>query len=312
MELLRTELRIDFLRYRHLCLTVSGALVLLSLIGFLYPGPRVGLDFGGGAEGEFSFRKPVSTAELRQAVANLGFQEAEVVEVAGKHAQLLVRVGTNSDKAPNTAMNKLAAGVERALADRGPSTLRMEWVGPRASERLRSDALQALLYAVGLIMVYVTFRFDLRFAPGAAAALIHDVIITAGIYTALRKEITLVTVTALLTVVGYSINDTIVIYDRVRENLQRMRDKSLYEVINISTSQTLSRTLITSATTIVSVSGFFIFGTPALRDLAFALCVGFIVGTYSTVYVASSITELVDKRFFRTSAPQKRPAISPR
>jgi preprotein translocase subunit SecF len=148
-------------------------------------------------------------------------------------------------------------------------------------------------------MVYIAFRFDLRFAPGGVIALAHDALITLGIYVVLRKEVTLGTIAAVLTVIGYSINDTIVVYDRIRENMHRMRDASLAQLINVSTSQTLGRTVITSAMGLISILGFFIWGTPLIRDIVFALSVGFLVGTYSSIYVAAPLTEWMDRRFFR-------------
>ena len=148
------------------------------------------------------------------------------------------------------------------------------------------------------IMVYVAFRFDLRYAPGAVLALIHDAVITVGVFILLQKDFNLTIIAALLTIVGYSINDTIVVYDRIRENLGRYRDKSLYEVINISTSQMLSRTVITSGTTLLSVSAFFIWGTSVIKDISFALFIGILVGTYSSIYIAAPVTEWMDRRFF--------------
>ncbi|QQR89658.1 MAG: protein translocase subunit SecF [Myxococcales bacterium] len=196
--------------------------------------------------------------------------------------------------------DKIVDKLQSKLGSRGPEApRRVEWVGPKAGEQLRTAALQSLLYAVAFIMVYVAFRFDLRFAPGGVLAMVHDAIITIGLFVLLRKEINLSTVAALLTIMGYSINDTIVIFDRIRENMQRMRDKSLRELINISTSQMLSRTITTSGTTVLSVSAFFIWGTPVIQDIALAMVIGVVVGTYSSIYIAAPVTEWMDRRFFR-------------
>ncbi|MFW6031568.1 MAG: protein translocase subunit SecF, partial [Myxococcota bacterium] len=168
------------------------------------------------------------------------------------------------------------------LGERGPEApRRVEWVGPKAGEQLRDAAIQSLLYAVAFIMVYVAFRFDLRFAPGGIFALLHDAIITVGIYVLVQKEVSLTTVAAILTIMGYSINDTIVVYDRIRENMSRLREKSMRELINVSSSQMLSRTIVTSGTTLLSVSAFFVWGTPVIQDIAFALFIGILIGTYS-------------------------------
>jgi len=196
--------------------------------------------------------------------------------------------------------DKLVSGLHDKLGDRAPETpLRVEWVGPKAGQQLRDAAMNSILYVIAFIMVYVAFRFDLRFAPGGVLALAHDALVTLGVYVVLQKEVTLGTIAAVLTVVGFSINDTIVVYDRIRENMQRMRDASLAQLINISTSQTLGRTVITSGVALVSISGFFIWGTPLIRDITFALTVGFIVGSYSSIYIAAPLTEWMDRRFFR-------------
>ncbi|KPK56355.1 MAG: hypothetical protein AMS22_01570 [Thiotrichales bacterium SG8_50] len=195
--------------------------------------------------------------------------------------------------------DELIAQLRARFGERAPeSALRVEWVGPKAGEQLRDAAIQSLLYAIAFIMLYVAFRFDLRFAPGGVIAMLHDALITLGIYVLLQKEVNLTTVAALLTIMGYSINDTIVVFDRIRENMVRVRDKSLRELINISTSQTLSRTIITSGTTILSVSAFFFLGTGAIQDIAFALGIGILIGTMSSIFVAAPITELMDRRLF--------------
>jgi preprotein translocase subunit SecF len=196
--------------------------------------------------------------------------------------------------------DKLVQGLRDKLGDRAPERpLRVEWVGPKAGALLRDAAVNAVLYTVAFIMVYIALRFDLRFAPGGVVALAHDALITLGVYVVLRREVTLGTIAAVLTVIGFSINDTIVVYDRIRENMQRMRDASLAHVINVSTSQTLGRTVITSGVALVSILGFFIWGTTLIRDIVFALSVGFLVGTYSSIYVAAPLTEWIDRRFFR-------------
>ncbi len=195
--------------------------------------------------------------------------------------------------------DEMTAELRERFGDRAPEEpLRVEWVGPKAGQQLRDAAIQSLLYAIAFIMLYVAFRFDLRFAPGGVVAMLHDALITLGIYVLVQKEVNLTTVAALLTIMGYSINDTIVVFDRIRENMVRVRDKSLRELINISTSQTLSRTIITSLTTVLSVSAFFFLGTGVIRDIAFALGVGIMIGTLSSIFVAAPITEIMDRRFF--------------
>ena len=194
--------------------------------------------------------------------------------------------------------DELTDQLQAHFGDRAPArALRVEWVGTKAGEQLRDAAIHSLLYAIAF-MLCVAFRFDLRFAPGGVIAMLHDALITLGINVLVQKEVNLTTVAALLTIMGYSINDTIVVFDRIRENMVRVRDKSLRELINISTSQMLSRTIVTSLTTLLSVSAFFFLGTGVIRDIAFALGVGILIGTLSSIFIAAPITEVMDRRLF--------------
>jgi preprotein translocase subunit SecF len=183
--------------------------------------------------------------------------------------------------------------------------LRNEWIGPKAGAQLRDSALKSIAVAFVLIMAYIAFRFDLRFAPGAVLAVAHDAIVTVGFLVLLRKELNLTTVAALLTVVGYSTNDKVVIYDRIRENLRKLRGVKFERLIDVSLSETLSRTIITGGPTIISLLAFFFWGTGALKDFALTLVVGVIVGTYSSLYVAVPFTWWLDERFFSRMRPAK-------
>lgn len=181
---------------------------------------------------------------------------------------------------------------------KGAVKMRSEWVGAKVGEQLRNAGISSILYALIFIMVYIAFRFDLRFAPGAVVALLHDIFITLGIFTVLRIEVTLATVAALLTIVGYSLNDTIVVFDRIRENLAASREVKLLSVINRSLNETLSRTIMTSVTTLLVVVALYVIGwKTSLRDFSFALVIGVIVGTYSSIYVATPVVVWID-RFF--------------
>jgi preprotein translocase subunit SecF len=203
--------------------------------------------------------------------------------------------------------------IERLRAQLGPETvpsdaaLRVEWVGPKAGKQLRDSARNAVAYAIVFIMLYLAFRFDLRFAPGVIIACIHDAMVVIGAFILLHREITLSTISAVLTVVGYSMNDTVVVYDRIRENLGRYRGKSFPDIINMSVSETLSRTLLTSGATLLSVLAFFIYGTGVIKDFMLALVIGIVAGTYSSIYVAAPLTEWIDRRMARRSAGKKKP-----
>lgn len=204
--------------------------------------------------------------------------------------------------------DQLLDGLRSQLgAEKVPDTaLRVEWIGPKAGAQLRKAATNSIAIACFFIMAYIAFRFDLRFAPGGIVALVHDVGIALGAMVIARKEITLSTVAAMLTIVGYSITDTVVVYDRIRENLGKHRTMSFASVINLSISEMFGRTLITSGVTSLSLVAFLVWGTGALKDFAFALLVGILVGTYSSIYIAAPFTEWIDRRFFGASADQKK------
>lgn len=191
--------------------------------------------------------------------------------------------------------------------------LRVEWVGPKAGKLLRDAAFKSIGIAIIFIMAYIAFRFDMRFAPGAIIAMIHDVLIVLGVFVITRKEFTLTTVAALLTIVGYSVNDTVVVYDRIRENLGKHRGKTFIDIINMSVSEVLSRTILTSGTTLLTLASFLVLGTGAIKDFAFAMFLGIIVGTYSSIYIASPLTELIDRRIFGgTKSPGTKPRVQKR
>lgn len=175
------------------------------------------------------------------------------------------------------------------------------WVSPKAGRELREAALRAVLYSIMFIMIFVAFRFDLRFVPGGILALTHDALVTLGFFVITRKEVTISTVAAILTVVGYSMNDTIIVYDRIRENLAKRRTARMLDVINLSVSEMLSRTILTSVTVVLSVAAFVVIGTGVIRDFAWAMVVGVIAGTYSSIYVAAPFTEWIDSRFFHAN-----------
>jgi len=204
--------------------------------------------------------------------------------------------------------DQLLDGLRKSLgADTVPErALRMEWVGPKAGKQLRDSARNAVAISIVFIMLYLAFRFDLRFAPGVVVACIHDAMVVLGVFVLTRKEVTLSTIAAVLTVVGYSMNDTVVVYDRIRENLTKHRGKSFWDVINLSVSETLSRTILTSGFTMLSMVAFFVWGTGVLKDFAFALVVGIIAGTYSSIYVAAPMTEWFDEQLKKSAAKTKK------
>jgi preprotein translocase subunit SecF len=193
-------------------------------------------------------------------------------------------------------MDALRAKLPTASAPK--EALRMEWIGPKAGKQLRDSAIKSILITLVFIMAYVAFRFDLRFAPGGVIALAHDALVTVGVFILLGKELNLTTVAAILTIIGFSVNDTVVIYDRVRENMAKVRGASFPHLINLSTSEMLGRTILTSSTAILVLSCFFIWGTSTLKDFALAMIIGMVLGVYSSVYVALPLTDMFDRLFF--------------
>lgn len=217
-----------------------------------------------------------------------------------KEYRVEVQLKSKGDLLLDELRGKLGADVVPLSADK------VEWVGPRAGKQLRDAAVKSVLFAIIFIMAYVAFRFDLRFAPGGIIALFHDALVVIGVFIILRREITLSTIAAILTIVGYSISDTVIIYDRIRENLNKHRGMTFHEIINLSVSETLSRTILTSGSVLLSVFGMFFWGTGALKDFALALFVGVIAGTYSSIFVAAPMTEWIDRKFFGATATQRK------
>lgn len=256
------------------------------------------------------------TARFRSA-PDLAWVRQRVAQVPG----IQLRPGENNPFVQNERDHKieiqlmsrgdqLVKGLQAALGPKAPDqALRSEWIGPRAGAQLRDSAIKSVAISIIFIMAYVAFRFDLRFAPGGVVALIHDALGMVGILILLGKEIDLTTVAAALTIVGYSVNDTVVIYDRVRENLGKLRGVSFRQLINISTSEMLGRTILTNGTVQISLIAFFIWGTGALKEFALCLTIGMILGTYSSIYVALPMTEWLDRVLFqRVAASGKKSA----
>ena len=246
---------------------------------------------------------------------DLEFIKARITGVKG----IALRAGENNPQLQNARDNKveihlmskgdqLMSGLRKALgAEAVPEqALRTEWIGPRAGAQLRDAAVKSIAISIIFIMAYIAFRFDLRFAPGCVVALIHDAVGTIGIFVLLGKEINLTTVAAALTIVGYSVNDTVIVYDRVRENLGKLRGATFHRLINVSTSEMLGRTILTASTVLFSLLGLFVWGTGELKDFALALTIGVVLGMYSSIYVALPLTEWFETRFFAKMANKKK------
>ena len=246
---------------------------------------------------DFTFKQPVDENALRAAVEKAG---ASVKEVR----TLLAREGQNREYTVITqgTGDKIGQALREKYGHDQVDVVRTDYVGSQVGQELKKDGILALLYAMGIILVYVGFRFDFRFSPGVVIALIHDAIITLGFFVVSRREFNLTSVTAILTIVGYSVNDTIVVYDRIRENAKRFKGKALRDLINLSINEMLGRTILTSGATALSLLGLIIYGVGTIQDFALAMLVGIVSGTYSTWYIASPMTIWIEEHMEQRKA----------
>ena len=275
--------QLDFLGRRRPAMFLSVGLLAVSLLSLAVRGLDFGIDFTGGTLIEVGYPVPAELQPIRQALRGAGFEEA-AVQHFGTVRDVLVRLAPRAELS-RAELSSEVLGVLQA--QEGVELRRVEFVGPQVGEELTEQGGLAMLIALFGILVYVWLRFEYRFALGAIAAIVHDVVITLGFFSVLGIEFDLTVLAAVLAVIGYSLNDTIVVFDRVRENFRRVRRGSTEEVMNRSLNQTLSRTLMTSLTTLLVLAALFILGGELIRGFAAALVVGVVVGTYSSIYVAS-------------------------
>ena len=278
---------VDWMGRRHIAFIISGACVLISLISLMvHGGPRYGVDFTGGSLVEIQTTPPLHADQVRAAVDHAGYSGSEIQELS-RPGQFLIRV--ESKPGNQSPASGIAHAVQTEHSSARVEVLRVETVGPRVGSELRGAAIKAILFAMGLILIYVGIRYDWRYSLGAVVALFHDVFITVGALSITNKEITLTVVAALLTIAGFSINDTIVIFDRIRERSKTLRREPRAKVMNIAVNETLSRTIITSFTVFLTVLSLYLLGGEVIHDFSFAMLVGVVFGTYSSVYVASGL-----------------------
>lgn len=283
----KTRFNIDFMGKRKIGLVVSSLLIILSIASLATEGLTFGIDFTGGTLVEVGYAESVELDTIRSALSTSEFSDA-VIQYFGTANDVLIRIP------PSEGLNnaEISNKILKLLANTGADVQmrRIEFVGPQVGEELKEDGGLAMLYALMGIFIYVALRFQRRFAVGAIAALVHDVLITVGIFSITHFDFDLTVLAALLAVIGYSLNDTIVVFDRVRENFRKIRQATSTEVINISLNQTLSRTLVTSLTTLFVLIALFIFGGEIIHSFATALIIGVLIGTYSSIFVASPVT----------------------
>ncbi len=276
----------DFMGKRKISAIVSAVLLLASIVLIAIRGLNLGLDFTGGTLIEVGYEQPADLKAIRQVLEANGFDRASV-QYFGTSREVLIRL------APREGGNRSTLGDEilqilQKVSDGKVDMRRVEFVGPQVGEELREDGGLAMLYALFGILIYVAFRFEYRFAVASIIALVHDVLITLGFFALTQMEFDLTVLAAVLAIIGYSLNDTIVVFDRIRENFRKLRKGSPEEVVNTSINQTLSRTIITSLTTLLVLFALFFLGGEIIHSFAVALIVGVVVGTYSSIYVASN------------------------
>lgn len=287
MEFFKTKTHIDFMAQRKWAMLLSICLFLGSVFALAINGLNLGLDFTGGTQIEVTYPETVDLNDVRDGLQQAGFPHA-VVQAYGTSKDVLIRIPPHDEHNSDEA---LRAKIVQALP--GGKIQQLEFIGPQVGKTLLTNGLLAILVSLIATMIYIAIRFEMRFAVSAAVALIHDPIVILGIFAFWRIPFDLIALAAVLTIIGYSLNDTIVVYDRVRENFRRIRKGTSLEIMNTSINQTLSRTIMTSGLTLIVVVALFVLGGEMLSGFSLALMIGIVVGTYSSIYIAGSFALLL-------------------
>jgi len=289
IEIIR-KTNVDFMKIRKYAFAISGVLVLLGLFGVfqIYRGnANLGIDLAGGTSIQLKFQKPVSMDRVRQLLAGAGHGEANLQEVPGENI-LIIKVGAKGAE-EKMVSDQVVNLLRQALPDNPATVESVAEIGPAIGKKLRSDAILAMAVSALAIIVYLAWRFEFKFGVAAAVATFHDVAAVVGIFYLLGREMDLLFITALLTIAGYSLTDTVVIFDRIRENIRLRKRTTFSDTINLSVNEVLSRTLVTTLTVLLTCMALLFFGGVVLKEFALALTIGLVVGTYSSVFVASPI-----------------------
>ncbi|MCF7796724.1 MAG: protein translocase subunit SecF [Lentisphaeria bacterium] len=286
LEIIKNS-NIDFVGKRKIALIISAILILFGIFSLIFRGGiHYSIDFEGGSLIQVRFNSDVQVAQLRDAMTTINKGDA-IIQRFGDDNEFLIRIKSVENAEETTvAIRSALSGIN---GEDGYEIRRLETVGPKIGKELRGDALSAILIAMLGIVIYISIRFQFMYAIGALVALVHDVLIVLGTFSELNMEISLTVIAAFLTIVGYSLNDTIVVFDRIRENVNTMRRETYKNVVNISINETLNRTLITSGTTMLAVITLYAIGGEVIRPFAFALIIGVLIGTYSSIFIASPI-----------------------
>lgn len=302
MEIIKPGINFDFIRFWPVALVISWVLIAIGLASFVFHGgPNYGIDFSGGVMVHLRFTKTQPIGDIRTGLSTVGLGDSTIQDFGTNSTEYLVRlpVGVTESKGITDTVTQ---AMETKFGKGSFEVMRAELVGPRVGKELRTRALLAVAFATLLMGAYIWFRFELRFGIGAAIALVHDVLIAAGALSLANYEIDLTVVAALLTVVGFSVHDTVIVCDRIRENMRKSRRESMATIINRSINETLSRTVLTTGTAILVILSLFFLGGNVIRSFAFTLLVGFIIGTYSSIYIASPIVLWMDPSRIRRPA----------
>jgi preprotein translocase subunit SecF len=287
MRLFKGKLNIDFMGKRYITFALSGLMLVIAVGALVTKGLNLGIDFTGGTLIEVGYQQPANLGSVRAALSDSGFEQAQAQHF-GSSLDVLIRIAPRDGKESALLSEDVLAALR--IQDANVEMRRVEFVGPQVGEELTEQGALAMIYALIGILIYIIIRFQWRFAPGAVAALVHDVLIIVGFFSLTQIDFDLTVVAALLAVIGYSLNDTIVVFDRIRENFRKMRKRTSLEVMNASINQTLARTLMTSLTTLLVLVSLFVFGGETIHGFSLALILGVVVGTYSSIYVASTAT----------------------
>jgi len=279
--------QIDFLRWRQLAMGWSIAVFLIALGSLLILGMNLGLDFTGGTLIEVQYPEPVEIPKVRETLTQAGFGDAQTQHF-GTSREVLIRIPPREQTNAAALSNEVLHALQGAEGGAGATLARAEFVGPQVGDELVEQGGLAMLGALAGILVYVMFRFEWRLAVGTIAATVHDVIVTIGWFSLFQIEFDLTVLAAVLAVIGYSVNDTVVVLDRIRENFRKRRKGSVQEIMNLSINETLARTLMTSVSALLSVIVLYFLGGVVMRGFSIAMIVGILVGTYSSIYIASS------------------------
>jgi preprotein translocase subunit SecF len=304
-ELVKSTVNIDFVGKRRLWIGISILCILLTVVLFFTKGLNYGIDFTGGAEVQIKVPSSWDIGKVREAMESGGLKGEKVQQIGDPSSHDFLVKAQGDEKSLNQVAHQVEGILGKSLSPSDFRIERVDVVGPAAGNSLRMSGYLSMFYALLCILIYVGFRFDYRYAPGAVLALFHDTVITVGIFILTQKQFDLQILAALLALIGYSNNDTIIVYDRVRETLHAHPELSIENAVNRSINETLGRTLLTSICTFITVFSLWIFGGKVIEDFAFTLMVGIVVGTYSSIFIASSLVIFITKYQARRQAELK-------